>query len=74
MITGLFQFMKIFFDKISKKIVLSKVWEDSLWSIIPKTSRNARKGNEAMLDKLIAILALLDLLLLLLKDLRSKRK
>ncbi|MDD6800997.1 MAG: hypothetical protein PUE65_00280 [Mollicutes bacterium] len=45
-----------------------------MWSIIPKTSRNAQKGNEAMLDKVIAVLALLDLLLLLLKDLRSKRK
>ena len=50
------------------------MWEELFMEHHPKNVARPRKGFEAMLDKAIAVLALLDLLLLLLKDLRSKRK
>ena len=56
-------------------MTLSKVREDSSWNQFPKTSCHSKKGGSSMLDKLIALMALIDLFVLLLRgDDRRKRK
>lgn len=65
---------KLFRQKILK-MTLSKVREDSSWNQFPKTPCHSKKGGSSMLDKLIALMALIDLFVLLLRgDDRRKRK
>ena len=56
-------------------MTLSKVREDSSWNQFPKTPCHSKKGGSSMLDKLIDLMALIDLFVLLLRgDARRKRK